>query len=244
MSSNKKYPYLDYTFGDVVIEVATFGRGNEHTSVTWEGSFESKLLKRQTPFSVEIGERVGEPTENQRESFLWLKANEMKLKASIQAAAFEFHQEHYEEWNWDPVKRPADVWSGLKFESYFFPFLKESFDLNFSVPAEIEHGFFVEFNQGEVTGAYFAGTGLGRRIDKTPVPGSRRFVFDEGGTRKFWNLLTVKKQLTVHFGRIGTAGQTKQKTFANSDTMQVAAEKLIREKTGKGYQELTLPTRK
>jgi predicted DNA-binding WGR domain protein len=42
----------------------------------------------------------------------------------------------------------------------------------------------------------------------------------------------------VQFGRIGTAGQTQTKTFSSADAAQKAADKLIAEKTGKGYVEV------
>lgn len=43
---------------------------------------------------------------------------------------------------------------------------------------------------------------------------------------------------TVRFGRTGTAGQTNTKEFADAADAQKHADKLIREKTGKGYVEV------
>jgi uncharacterized protein (TIGR02996 family) len=43
----------------------------------------------------------------------------------------------------------------------------------------------------------------------------------------------------VTYGKVGTAGQSQAKTFATPAKAQAEADKLIREKTGKGYVELT-----
>ena len=43
--------------------------------------------------------------------------------------------------------------------------------------------------------------------------------------------------MTVRFGRIGTNGQTQTKTFGDADAAQKHADKLIEEKTEKGYVE-------
>ncbi len=42
---------------------------------------------------------------------------------------------------------------------------------------------------------------------------------------------------TVRYGKIGTNGQTQTKTFADAAAVQKHAEKLISEKTDKGYVE-------
>ena len=41
------------------------------------------------------------------------------------------------------------------------------------------------------------------------------------------------------YGRIGSAGTTTLKQFADANAARLAADKLIREKTGKGYIEKT-----
>ena len=41
--------------------------------------------------------------------------------------------------------------------------------------------------------------------------------------------------MTTHWGKIGTNGQKKTKTFASPEAAQNEANKLITEKTGKGY---------
>ena len=46
------------------------------------------------------------------------------------------------------------------------------------------------------------------------------------------------KEMTVRYGRIGTNGQSSVKSFADAATASKQAEKLIKEKTGKGYREV------
>ncbi len=66
----------------------------------------------------------------------------------------------------------------------------------------------------------------------------REFHFEEGASRKFWAVSVSDSTMTVQFGRIGSAGQTQPKTFASPAAALAAAEKLIAEKTGKGYKEV------
>jgi predicted DNA-binding WGR domain protein len=72
---------------------------------------------------------------------------------------------------------------------------------------------------------------------------TRRFEFIAGSSYKFWEVHVHQKEVTVRFGRIGTAGQTQTKTFLDPATAAKHAEKLIREKTAKGYQEVSEPSR-
>ncbi len=67
---------------------------------------------------------------------------------------------------------------------------------------------------------------------------SRRFEMVEGSSSKFWEIRVEGASFTVTFGRIGTAGQAKTTTCASPEAAQAEAEKLVREKTKKGYQEL------
>ncbi|MBL8614863.1 MAG: DUF4132 domain-containing protein [Deltaproteobacteria bacterium] len=69
----------------------------------------------------------------------------------------------------------------------------------------------------------------------------RRFEFVEGGSSKFWEVEVGGaggNELTVRFGRLGTAGQTQLKTFADAAGAEAEQAKLIREKTKKGYSEV------
>ena len=63
----------------------------------------------------------------------------------------------------------------------------------------------------------------------------RRFELVEGKSSKFWEVEARGTTLTVRYGRIGTAGQAKDKRFASADQAAKEAEKLIHEKTAKGY---------
>ena len=65
--------------------------------------------------------------------------------------------------------------------------------------------------------------------------GSRRF---EHGGSKFWEIRVDGSSHTVKFGKIGTDGQEKTKDFASDALAQKDADKLIAEKTKKGYEEV------
>jgi len=79
-----------------------------------------------------------------------------------------------------------------------------------------------------------------------PVPaaaavpaGTRRFEFSEDGSNKFWEVTLDGNAHTVRYGKIGTPGQEKTKSFGSEAAAQKDAEKLIAEKTKKGYVEVT-----
>lgn len=68
--------------------------------------------------------------------------------------------------------------------------------------------------------------------------GVRRFEMVEGSASKFWEVSVSDCELTVKFGRIGTAGQSKVKDFDEPGEARAEREKLIKEKTKKGYAEV------
>lgn len=68
--------------------------------------------------------------------------------------------------------------------------------------------------------------------------GVRRFEMVEGNASKFWEVSVSDGELTVNFGRIGTAGQSKTKQFDEPGDAGKERDKLIREKTKKGYAEV------
>jgi DNA ligase-1 len=72
----------------------------------------------------------------------------------------------------------------------------------------------------------------------TTAAGARRFEFSEGSSNKFWEVTVRGSKMTVRFGRIGTAGQSSVKTFANDAAAAREADKLIQQKLGKGYTEV------
>ncbi|HWS26893.1 MAG TPA: WGR domain-containing protein, partial [Xanthomonadales bacterium] len=67
----------------------------------------------------------------------------------------------------------------------------------------------------------------------------RRFECVEGSASKFWEVSVSGDALTVRYGRIGSNGQTQTKSFASAAKAQAEHDKLIREKTGKGYVEVS-----
>ncbi len=67
----------------------------------------------------------------------------------------------------------------------------------------------------------------------------RTFEFKDGTSNKFWAISVAGDSHTVRFGKIGTNGQAKTKSFATAEKAKADADKLIVEKTGKGYKETT-----
>lgn len=66
----------------------------------------------------------------------------------------------------------------------------------------------------------------------------RRFEFAEGASNKFWEIAQDGTDLQIRWGRIGTQGQSQTKTFADAAKARSALDKLVAEKTGKGYAEV------
>jgi predicted DNA-binding WGR domain protein len=66
----------------------------------------------------------------------------------------------------------------------------------------------------------------------------RRFELVEGSSSKFWEIALDGSSFTVTWGRIGTAGQTQTKSFDSDDKAKKEHDKLVAEKTKKGYSEV------
>ncbi|XXF76689.1 WGR domain-containing protein [Myxococcaceae bacterium GXIMD 01537] len=66
----------------------------------------------------------------------------------------------------------------------------------------------------------------------------RRFEFVEGTSSKFWEPEVQGNIFIVTFGRIGTAGQRKEKAFPDEASAQREYEKKVAEKTREGYREV------
>ncbi|MBL9152560.1 MAG: DUF4132 domain-containing protein [Verrucomicrobiales bacterium] len=66
----------------------------------------------------------------------------------------------------------------------------------------------------------------------------REFQFTEGSSNKFWSIELKDTSFIVHFGRVGTAGQAQEKSFASAEAAKKEHDKLIGEKTRKGYAEV------
>jgi DNA ligase 1 len=77
------------------------------------------------------------------------------------------------------------------------------------------------------------------RLTHTGSGGTRRFELTEGKSHKFWEISIAGTEVTVRYGRIGSEGQTNVKSFADDAAAMRHADKLVEEKIGKGYQELT-----
>jgi DNA ligase-1 len=78
----------------------------------------------------------------------------------------------------------------------------------------------------------------GSKMAATP---KRYFEFVDGGSAKFWEIWMDGKDVTTQWGKIGTGGQTKTKPFADEAKAKKEYDKLIAEKTGKGYSEKPRP---
>lgn len=66
---------------------------------------------------------------------------------------------------------------------------------------------------------------------------NRRFEFGEGTANKFWEISIDGTNVTTRWGKIGTDGQEKTKGFASAEKARKEYDKLVEEKTGKGYVE-------
>jgi DNA ligase 1 len=61
------------------------------------------------------------------------------------------------------------------------------------------------------------------------------YEFSDGKSEKFWEIGRDGCDVTVRYGRIGTTGQIQVKTFASEEAAQKQQDKLIEQKTAKGY---------
>ncbi len=69
---------------------------------------------------------------------------------------------------------------------------------------------------------------------------TRRFEFVGGSSAKFWEVNVVCCDVTIRYGRIGTAGQSFTKPFPDPAAARKHVEKLVAEKTAKGYVETAM----
>ena len=67
------------------------------------------------------------------------------------------------------------------------------------------------------------------------------FEFSDENSSKFWEIAMSGSgsDVAVRYGRIGTNGTIKTKSFADASAAEKYAAKLIEEKTGKGYEEIS-----
>ncbi len=66
----------------------------------------------------------------------------------------------------------------------------------------------------------------------------RYLEYSDGSSSKFYSLAVVGTAVNIHFGRIGTAGQSQTKQFGTATEASNFAEKQIASKLAKGYREL------
>ncbi|MRG93902.1 WGR and DUF4132 domain-containing protein [Polyangium spumosum] len=66
----------------------------------------------------------------------------------------------------------------------------------------------------------------------------RRFEFVDGSSKKFWQIEREGAKLTIQWGKIGTAGQSQEKDLPSEQKAQAEHDKLVTEKTKKGYVEV------
>jgi predicted DNA-binding WGR domain protein len=71
----------------------------------------------------------------------------------------------------------------------------------------------------------------------SPVSDGSSTSYIAGSSDKFRDIEVNDKKALVRFGRNGTSGQSSTKSFADEAVAKQHAEKLIEEKTGKGYVE-------
>lgn len=72
-----------------------------------------------------------------------------------------------------------------------------------------------------------------------PAPnGARRLEYHDEKSSKFWQVAVDGESHTVTYGRIGSDGQSKTKTFSSPEQAQQDADKQLAKKLKKGYQEV------
>ncbi len=67
----------------------------------------------------------------------------------------------------------------------------------------------------------------------------RRFEFVEGSSAKFWEAAVEASAFVVVYGRIGAAGQRKEKVFPSADLATKEHDRKVAEKLREGYREVS-----
>jgi predicted DNA-binding WGR domain protein len=62
-----------------------------------------------------------------------------------------------------------------------------------------------------------------------------RYEFSEGSSNKFWTISLHGNAFTTRYGKIGADGKATTKSFGSAAAAQAAHDKLVAEKTKKGY---------
>jgi predicted DNA-binding WGR domain protein len=66
----------------------------------------------------------------------------------------------------------------------------------------------------------------------------RRFEFSEGSSNKFWTVWVEGTSLMTKYGKIGASGSQTVKDFGTAEKVQKEYDKIVAEKTKKGYEEV------
>jgi DNA ligase-1 len=74
-----------------------------------------------------------------------------------------------------------------------------------------------------------------------PAEPPRRFEYAKGGAAKFWEVARQGRTVTLRFGAVGGAKQSKTETFASEAEARAAVEEMIAEKFDDGFTELVAP---
>lgn len=61
------------------------------------------------------------------------------------------------------------------------------------------------------------------------------YEFKDASTSKFWEIDVAGSKITIRYGKTGTPGQTILKSLKSPAEAKEQAEKVINEKTKKGY---------
>jgi predicted DNA-binding WGR domain protein len=69
------------------------------------------------------------------------------------------------------------------------------------------------------------------------MSGKRCFEFVDATSNKFWEVWVEDTRVFTRYGKIGSAGQITEKNEGSPEKAQKLHDKLVREKTGKGYVE-------
>jgi predicted DNA-binding WGR domain protein len=83
-----------------------------------------------------------------------------------------------------------------------------------------------------------------RKLASKPGPSGRkgttprRFELVDGKSKKFWSIARSGERLALEWGRLGTKGQVLEKHFDTESEAQREYDKLVSEKTKKGYLEV------
>jgi predicted DNA-binding WGR domain protein len=80
---------------------------------------------------------------------------------------------------------------------------------------------------------------IDKAIGLPEIKNRRYFTFADGKSNKFWSIEKEGPSYLVNFGKMGSEGQKTEKTFSTEADCQKTIDKLIAEKTKKGYVEKT-----